>query len=238
MRDRFTALQNAADSGDQISRWSELGDDLQPTRKNGDRDGRAAEEEHPHVNRLDQDHRFLGRIHHCGDDQSDRTHRERADADENEEGKKIWRHVHAVKSIGQKERNDDARQIKNETGDHRRHQQRHRCYRCHFVAAKHVRFALLHRAHPGAKKSVSENSNRRHHGHDQQHDGALFRIVHLPEGEKENEREEIIENQDRLVPEGQLQIDDKEGVEGFHCSLVAQFFSGQLDENVLERRPG
>ena len=48
-----------------------------------------------------------------------------------------------------------------------------------------------------------------------------LRVEHLGENEKENEREEVIEEEDRAIPARQLQIDLEKSEKRFH-SLVAQ----------------
>ena len=73
-----------------------------------------------------------------------------------------------------------------------------------------------------------------HHRHHLENGRALAGIEQLGEDEKENEREEVVEEEDGAIPARQLQIDLEKSEKRFH-SLVAEPFAGQLDEDVFER---
>src|SRR5436305_14985817 len=72
-------LQNARYSSYQISRRNKLRHDLQPIGKETQWKSRTAQEEHCHVERLNEDETFLRRIDDGRDDQADRSERDTGD---------------------------------------------------------------------------------------------------------------------------------------------------------------
>ena len=86
------------------------------------------------------------------------------------------RNRHAIELMGEKDNQDDARNIKHDSGDHRRREQRHRRDRRHLVAAENIFLAFLDRAHARAEKSVPENAEHDHHRHHLENGRALLGI--------------------------------------------------------------
>ena len=162
--------------GDQIAGRDELRHDLEPVRHERKRESRAAQEEHRHVNDLDEDVAFLRRIDDRGDDQTERPKRCDPEANKHEKRKQIRRIRHAENVVRQEQHQSDGGQIKNHAHGDRGEQQRHRRDRRDFVTPQNVFLALLHGAHARAEKSAAENANRRHHRDHDDGRASLFRF--------------------------------------------------------------
>ena len=114
----------------------------------------------------------------------------------------------------------------------KRSQQRHRCDGRHFVAAQNIFFSFLHGAHAGAKKAAADNAEDEHHRDDKQRVVLpCFALKNPAEKEKENEREEVIEKQDRAIPARQLKSIASRARNAFIS--LAQFLAGHFDEDVF-----
>ena len=64
-----------------------------------------------------------------------------------------------------------------------------------------------------------------HHRHDVNDPRPLLGIHRKAEDEKEDQRKEIIEEEDRPVPKRQLQVDAHEGEERFHSSVAVALWA-------------
>ena len=76
--------------------------------------------------------------------------------------------------------------------------------RRHLEAPQDVRFAVLHGADAGAEEADAQNADDQHHRHHLDDRAALLGVKQLRKDEEENQREQVIEEDDRPVAERQL----------------------------------
>ena len=90
-------------------------------------------------------------------------------------------------------------------------------------------------ADAGAEEAIAQDPDDQDHRDDNRHRGAAFGVHGLAEDEKENEREQIVEENYRPVAQSQLQIERNECLVGFHSRpSLAEGLSGELDEDVFQ----
>ena len=101
-------------------------------------------------------------------------------------------------------------------GNERGHEQRSRRNGCDLEASQDVCFTLLDGTQSCTKEAVPQDAH-----HENQRDNVGDRAAPLSshetcKHEKENERKEVVEENDRLIAKGELQIYFDEGQVAFH----------------------
>ena len=125
-------------------------------------------------------------------------------------------HGHAIDEVSQAEDEQDDRDIDDPTGDKRGHQQRCRRNGRDFEASQDVGFTLLHGTQAGAKEAVPQDAHHENQRHNVRDRAAALGPHETRKDEKENERKEVVEENDRLIAKGELQIHFNKGQIAFH----------------------
>ena len=97
--------------------------------------------------------------------------------------------------------------------------------RRHLEAAQDIRLAVHNSAYPGAEKPRAQHADGQHHGQNLEDGRALLGMEQLRKDEEEYQREKIVEEDHRLVPERELQRD-------FGLNQIAEVLTGADAENV------
>ena len=193
VKDALIAEENALEAAHQVSCRQEFRQRLRPGGQNRRRNRGAAQEEHWHVQYLDQD---IGFRHGIGDGREDQTDRaERADPQGSHQHQRdpMLRQRHGVNDVRQPGDQRDHRQIQQQSARHRRYQNRKRRYRRHFEAAQNVGLAILHGAHARAPESVAQDAHGEHRAHEIGDALTGAGVEQFGESEEENQRENVVE---------------------------------------------
>jgi len=200
------AEEDALEAGDQVSGRHEFPHRLRPGGQNRRGDGGAAQKEHRHVKHLDEDVGLRHGVGDGGEDQAQRAKRAHADRGHQDERNPVLRHRHAVDEVGEAGDERDDRQVKQQPARHGRHQDGQRRNGRDFEAAQDVGLALLHAAHAGAPQAVAHDAHGED-GADEIGDAlAGAGVKHFGEREKENQREQVIEEQHAAIASGEQHV--------------------------------
>src|ERR1035437_3492518 len=99
---------------------------------------------------------------------------------------------------------------------HGRHQDGNGRNRRDLEAAQDVGLAILYRSHAGAPKPIAQDSHYENHAHEVRNPVPRGAAEQPAENEEKDERKNVVEEEDRAVPQGQLHVALEQGYISSH----------------------
>jgi hypothetical protein len=135
---------------------------LEPGRKARDGERDSAEEQQGEIEQLSEQHAFLHGVDQRRDNAAQRSEREQAQADEDEQGNRLRGPRSSQEPVGQRNHEGDVRQLQGQRGYNAGNDNLSGPNRRDLETAEDILLAILHGSHPHAEQACAKHTQAQH----------------------------------------------------------------------------